>query len=48
MRYWAWTQVSKLNARHAQLAWVSLVWLVVTDFYIFCLARGSFSDLRFF
>ena len=47
-RYWAWTQVSKLNARHAQLAWVSLVWLVVTDFYIFNLARGTFSDLRFF
>ena len=48
IRYWAWTQVTKLNARHMQLAWVSLVWLVVTDFYIFLLAHGSFADPRFF
>jgi len=48
VRYWAWGNVSKLNARHMQLAWVSLVWLVVTDFYIFLLARGAFSDPRFF
>ena len=47
-RYWAWTQVSKLNAKHMQLAWVSLVWLVVTDFYIFLLAGNAFSDPRFF
>jgi hypothetical protein len=47
-RYWAWTQISKLNGRHMQLAWVSLVWLVVTDFYIWQLARGSFTDPRFF
>jgi hypothetical protein len=45
---WAWGKVSMLNARHMQLAWVSLVWLVVTDLYIFLLARGAFSDPRFF
>jgi hypothetical protein len=48
VRYWAWTKVSWLNARHMQLAWVSLVWLVVSDFYIFLLARGAFSDPRLF
>jgi hypothetical protein len=48
IRYWTWTQVSKLNARHMQLAWVSLVWLVVTDFYVFLLAGNAFSDPRFF
>ena len=48
IRYWSWTQVSKLNAKHMQLAWVSLVWLVVTDLYIFLLAHGSFTDPRFF
>ena len=48
LRYRAWGVVSKLNAKHMQLAWVSLVWLVVTDFYIFLLARGSFTDPRFF
>lgn len=48
VRYRAWTMVSKLNARHMQLAWASLVWLVVADFYIRCLAVGTFSDPRFF
>ncbi|HJQ03329.1 MAG TPA: hypothetical protein VJ851_17165 [Jatrophihabitans sp.] len=48
IRYWMWTKVSWLNARHMQLAWVSLVWLVVADLYIFLLAHGSFSDPRFF
>jgi hypothetical protein len=31
-----------------QLAWVSLVWLVVSDLYILLLAHGSFDDPRFF
>ena len=48
IRYKAWQQISKLNARHMLLAWVSLIWLVVTDFYIFMLAAGTISDLRFF
>jgi hypothetical protein len=48
IRYWMWTKVSWLNARHMQLAWVSLVWLVVADLYVFLLAHGSFSDPRFF
>jgi hypothetical protein len=48
LRYWAWGQVSKLNARHMELAWVSLVWLVVADLYVFLLAHGSFTDPRFF
>jgi hypothetical protein len=30
------------------LAWVSLIWLVITDFYIFMLATGTINDLRFF
>jgi hypothetical protein len=48
VRYRAWTLVSTLNARHMALAWASLVWLVVADFYIRCLATGVFSDPRFF
>ena len=27
IRYKAWQQISKLNARHMLLAWVSLIWL---------------------
>jgi len=48
LRYKGWTIVSKLNTRHMQLAWTSLVWLVVTDFYIRELATGALSDPRFF
>ena len=38
-RYWAWTQISKLNARHMQLAWTTLGTLMLTDLYI--AARGQ-------
>ncbi len=48
IRYKAWQQISKLNAKHMPLAWVSLIWLAVTDFYIVLLASGTISDLRFF
>jgi hypothetical protein len=48
VRYKAWMFVSKLNTRHMQLAWTSLVWLAVTDFYIRELATGAISDPRFF
>ena len=34
VRYWLWTQVCKLNTRHMQFAWTSLITLMLTDFYI--------------
>lgn len=46
-RYWIWTQVSKLNARHMQLAWTTLGTLMLTDFYIALVAGGAIPDLRF-
>lgn len=48
VRYRAWGLVSKLNGRHMQLAWASLIWLVVTDLYIRSVATGSISDPHFF
>jgi hypothetical protein len=48
LRYRAWGFVSKLNTRHMQLAWTSLVWLVVTDFYIRLVATGAISDPHIF
>jgi hypothetical protein len=48
VRYWTWTQVSKLNARHMQLAWITLGTLMLTDLYIMLVASGAISDLRFF
>jgi hypothetical protein len=46
-RYWFWTQVSKLNTRHMQLAWTTLATLAITDFYIMLVASGTISDPRF-
>ncbi len=48
VRYRIWTQLSKLNARHMQIAWVSLVWVAFTDIYVRLLASGTITDLRFF
>ena len=48
IRYKAWQQISKLNARHMQLAWASLFWLLFTDLYIVLLSTGTITDLRFF
>ncbi|TSD49485.1 hypothetical protein FFI94_027315 [Rhodococcus sp. KBS0724] len=46
IRYWLWTQVSKLNTRHMQLAWTTLGTLMITDFYIMLVASGTIEDLR--
>ena len=48
VRYWAWTKVSWLNARHMQFAWITLGTLMLTDLYIWLLAAGVFSDPRIF
>jgi len=48
VRYWVWTQLSKLNARHMEIAWVSLVWVALTDLYVRLVASGTITDLRFF
>jgi hypothetical protein len=48
MRYKLWTWVSKLNRDHAKYAWLSLFSVALTDFYIYLLATGQFSDPRFF
>jgi len=48
VRYWIWTKVSWLNARHMQLAWTTLGTLMLTDLYIWLLAAGVFNDPRIF
>jgi hypothetical protein len=47
VRYKLWTQISRLNTRHMQLAWTTLASLAVTDFYVMAVSAGWFSDLRF-
>jgi hypothetical protein len=48
LRYWAWTLMSRLNTRHPLWAWVSLFSVALTDYYIYLLATGTISDVRFF
>ena len=47
VRYWLWTQVSKINERHMLWAWITIGTLMLTDFYIMLVASGTISDLRF-
>jgi hypothetical protein len=48
VRYKAWTWVSKLNAQHARWAWLSLFSVAIADLYVYLLATGAITDLRFF
>ncbi|WP_255952375.1 hypothetical protein [Streptomyces odontomachi] len=48
VRYRLWGWVGKLNARHMQLAWSSLISVAVADFYVYLVASGAFSDPRLF
>jgi len=47
VRYRIWTFISRLNARHMELAWITLGTLLITDLYIALLSAGVISDLRF-
>lgn len=48
LRYKAWTTVSKLNTQHATWAWASLFSVVIADLYVYLLATGAITDVRFF
>ena len=45
-RYKLWRGVSVLNDRHMLFAWLSLVSVGLTDFYIRLVAMGTIRDLR--
>jgi hypothetical protein len=44
LRYKYWKGVSKLNAHHMLLAWLSLVWIAVADLYIWLVSNGTITD----
>ena len=48
IRFKAWGVVSKLNQRHMQLAWASLIFVGLTDLYVRLVASGTIHDPRFF
>lgn len=47
-RYKIWRYASRLNARHALFAWISLFGVALTDLYIRLVASGTVHDVRFF
>jgi len=47
VRYRIWMWISSLNAKHMELAWITLGTLAVTDFYVMAVAAGWIDDLRF-
>ncbi|MBI4527810.1 MAG: succinate dehydrogenase [Deltaproteobacteria bacterium] len=45
-RYTIWRLISGWNERHMQIAWVSLIWVAVTDLYVRLLSMGVIQDIR--
>ena len=48
IRFKVWGFVSKLNTRHMQMAWASLIFVALTDLYVRLVAAGWITDPRFF
>jgi len=42
----AWKRATWFNARHMQFAWMSLIWVMVTDLYVRLLSMGVIHDLN--
>jgi hypothetical protein len=45
-RYKLWRFLTPLNERHMQFAWVSLIWVALSDLYVRLLAMGVIHDIR--
>ncbi|MHB8262789.1 MAG: hypothetical protein ACYDGY_03435 [Acidimicrobiales bacterium] len=48
VRYLFWKALTPLNARHMQLAWVSLMFVALTDLYVRLVASGIIHDYKIF
>lgn len=48
MRYKAWTIVSKLNTKHQNFAWVSLIWVAFSDFFVRMVSIHPSWNIYFF
>lgn len=48
LRHRLWKLVTPLNEHHQLFAWLSLVWVAWSDFYIFLVSNGTIRDPRFF
>lgn len=41
-----WTVISQLNEHHMFYAWISLIWVALTDLYVRLLSMGVIQDFR--
>lgn len=48
IRYRFWTFVSRLNTRHPQIAWASLIIVMIVDLYIMAVSADWIRDLRLY
>jgi hypothetical protein len=48
VKYKTWSFISRLNARHMEYAWISLIWVALADLYVRLLSMGVIGDLRIF
>ena len=46
-RFRLWGAASVFNERHMLYAWVSLVFVAFADLYVFLVAKGTITDVRF-
>jgi hypothetical protein len=44
LRYGAWRRATWCNERHAEFAWVSLLWVTFTDVYVRLVSMGVITD----
>jgi hypothetical protein len=45
-RHGLWRWSSWLNGRHMAFAWCSLVWVALTDAYVYLVSTGAIRDLN--
>ncbi len=48
VRYKAWTAVSRLNTKHQNFAWISLIIVALTDFYVLLVASHTIHNYYLF
>ena len=48
IRHRLWKIVTPLNAKHMEIAWLSLAWVTFADLYIRLVASGAFTDPKLF
>ena len=46
LRHGCWSSVTKLNERHMRWAWISMIWVGLTDLYVRLVSMGVITDFN--